>query len=117
MPVSGVCASAAPDWGTEALFCCWWEETCQRFAPDRVILERTSAFDGVFFLLLLLFVRFFFFFLSAGAADADQDCVCLLINLTNFYSFTHKENCISWSNLSQGRLYLSPFFLPAWTFM
>lgn len=43
VPVSGVCASAAAHLGTERLFCCWWVETCQRFAPDRVIL-RPSAF-------------------------------------------------------------------------
>lgn len=44
VPVSGVCASAAAHLGTERLFCCWWVETCQRFAPDRVILQRPSGF-------------------------------------------------------------------------
>jgi hypothetical protein len=41
MPVSGV--SAAKDLGTVRFFCWWWVETCQRFAPDRVIFERPSV--------------------------------------------------------------------------
>lgn len=71
MSVSGVCASAATDLGTETRFCCWWEETCQRFAPDRVILERTSVFG------VCVCVIFFFFCRRAkrSAEDADEDCV------------------------------------------
>lgn len=81
VPVSGVCASAASHLGTERLFCCWWVETCQRFAPDRVILERTSAFEGLFFL-------------SAGKAPRRGRgliVMIVLINVIHLYSITDKQ--------------------------
>lgn len=89
MSVSGVCASAATDLGTETRFCCWWEETCQRFAPDRVILERTSVFG----------VCVFFIFFSVGGQSAAQRTrmrivFIILVNLINFCSIIDKQTAV-----------------------
>lgn len=104
VPVSGLCASAAAHLGTERLFCCWWVETCQGFAPDRVILERTSAFDV-----------FFFFFPPLSAAERSPEDWADRVNQFNQFLFNYRKNtnCISCSNLSQGCLHLSPFPLNA----
>lgn len=93
MSVSGVCASAATDLGTETRFCCWWEETCQRFAPDRVILERTSVFG------VCVCVCVFFIFFSVGGQSAAQRtrmriAFIILVNLINFCSIIDKQTAV-----------------------
>lgn len=66
-------------------------ETCQRFAPDRVILERPSALERVFFLL------------SVGKAlrrereqGVEEFLLCLLIdfNLINVKIWA-KQACVA----------------------
>jgi len=56
------CVCGFGDLGTERLFCCWWVETCQRFAPDRVIRPRPSARAGLLFFLLLPLLLLLFLF-------------------------------------------------------